>query len=449
MKKILLLAFIICQLKAVAQDIIYLNDGTMLPGKIAEITDDQIKLKNLANPTAQLYTKSRSAVKVAFNSAGDYLVFDAGKPFAEKEKQEFISSVVRPRRYDVVVDVAGNVRPINIADDNDQEIFGYENGKEVKLIKKELVFAIHKDGTHQLFSSPGAALSYLSIDKEKINTLLFPARTTLQLTVTAPVTAPPPNPVVADKKAPATVTPPVTTAAIKPVVIDKKPPAQVAPPVIAPAPVAKIADTKAPEVVNPPVANTVTKAAEPDKPSPLTHEDAGIPAPNMVVFGAKAIEKTKEFTSRLVDITSVKTNRDAAVKSIDLACDLFINQGTDARVEVSNINQPNVKPKKYKVRDYLGRLMIKSGQYDKVQVEYANINYATKFQKGPDGDWYGTVTFVQKFQGFIDGNIAYADQTKRSMTIHLKHYEKAINGETVSGWDLYLEDIGVVETKKI
>jgi hypothetical protein len=128
-----------------------------------------------------------------------------------------------------------------------------------------------------------------------------------------------------------------------------------------------------------------------------------------------------------------------------MACGLFLNE--DARVEVSNIRTGGKN--KYKIRDYLNRLLIKSGQYDKVQIEYANINYASKFKKGPDGNYYGSVTFVQKFEGFVDGNLVYADKTKRNMTIVLKHYEKAVNGENVSGWDVYLDDIGVVETRKI
>ena len=104
---------------------------------------------------------------------------------------------------------------------------------------------------------------------------------------------------------------------------------------------------------------------------------------------------------------------------------------------------------KHKVRDYLSRLMIKSGQFDKVNVEYANVNYASEFKRGLDGNYYATVTFVQKFQGFTDGNLVYGDITKRSMTIVIKHYEKQVNGETIAGWDVYLGDIGVVETKKL
>ena len=59
------------------------------------------------------------------------------------------------------------------------------------------------------------------------------------------------------------------------------------------------------------------------------------------------------------------------------------------------------------------------------------------------------VTFVQKFRGFVDGEVVYGDITKRNLTIVLKHYEKAVEGQTVDSWDVFLADVGVVETKKL
>jgi hypothetical protein len=375
MKKILLIAFTLFQLKAAAQDVIYLNDGTMLPGKMAEINDDKVKFKNMANPTGPLYSRSSGSVQIAFNAAGDYLVFAQAKPFTDKEKEDFINPVFKSRPFDIVVDVDGNILPVNIADENDNEIAAYDQGKDVKLPKTNLVFIIRKDGTHQLFSSPELALPYLAIDKAKINSLLFPSQAANQQSFSS--------------------TPPA-----------------------------------------PAVTNKATSAH---------HDDGDYVVPDIALFGTKALQKTQEFTGYLQAVASVSTDRDAATKSINLACGLFLNE--EARVEVSSVS--SAIKNKYKIRDYLNRLMIRSGQYDKVQIEYANINYASKFKKGADGNYYGSVTFVQKFQGFVDGNLVYGDKTKRNVTIVLKHYEKAVNGETVSGWDVFLDDIGVVETKKI
>ncbi|QCR21559.1 hypothetical protein [Pontibacter sp. SGAir0037] len=166
---------------------------------------------------------------------------------------------------------------------------------------------------------------------------------------------------------------------------------------------------------------------------------------DMEMFSKKALEKTEEFSTYLQTITAVNTSRDKAMKSIDMACGLFLNE--EARVEVSSTNS-TVK-NKYKIRDYLNRLQFRSGQYDKIIIEYAEINYASEFKKGTDGNYYGVVTFVQKFRGFVDGNVVYGDITKRNLTVVLRQYEKVVDGEAIANWDVFLADLGVVETKKL
>jgi hypothetical protein len=372
MKKLLLIAFVLYHLTSSAQDMIYLADGTKIPGKVAEISTEKVKFKNLANPNGPLYSRNSGNVQVAFNSAGDYLVFAQAKPLTDKEKDNFISATPSPRSFDVLVDGDGKVMPVTITDETETDITANSKGADVKLLKSNLVFLIRKNGTHELFSSVELALPYLALDKPKISTLLTApgATTTTKVAV-------------------------VTQAAVAPV-----------------------------------------------KAAPLEGEYV---TPDLALFGKRSLEKTEEFTGYLQTVASPATTREAAAKSINQACGLFLNE--DARVEVSSSSSA-VKAK-YKIRDYLNRLQLNSGKYDKVNIEYANINYASKFKKGADGNYYGSVTFVQKFQGFVDGNLVYGDVTKRSMTIVLKHYEKAVNGETTSGWDVYLDDIGVVQTKKI
>ena len=103
---------------------------------------------------------------------------------------------------------------------------------------------------------------------------------------------------------------------------------------------------------------------------------------------------------------------------------------------------------KYKIRDYLKRLKLKSSEYDKVEIEYADISYATDFVKGPDGNYYGVVKFVQSFKGFIDGRVVYGDITERNVTVVLKVYEKAKEGQVEKLWDVFLADVGIMETRK-
>ncbi|MCF6130906.1 hypothetical protein [Flavobacterium wongokense] len=369
--------------KLAAQDVIYFTGGTKIPGKITEILPDKVKFKNLANPNGPIYSRNTSSVQVAFNSTGDYLVFSQAKPSSDKEKEDFMNGGSKARNYDIIIDKNGAILPVSINDESEGELVANNNGKDVIFPKKDLVFLIRKNGNHQIFSGTDEALPYLSIDKPKINMILTQGS-------------------------------PKETASETPSAAPQR------------------------------QAETEERKVEEVKPA-VAHDDNDYVVPDMALYGSKALQKTNEFAGYLQTITSINTKREAATKSINMACGLFLTE--DARVEVSNIRTDTKN--KYKIRDYLNRLLIKSGQYDKLIIEYANISYASKFKKGPDGNYYGSVTFVQKFQGFVDGNLVYGDQTKRNMTVVLKHYEKAVNGENVSGWDVFLDDIGVVETKKL
>jgi hypothetical protein len=169
------------------------------------------------------------------------------------------------------------------------------------------------------------------------------------------------------------------------------------------------------------------------------------PAIDMKAFGIKAEQKTSQLTDYIGIISSNKTSRDLATKSIDQACLLF-SSATD-QVEVSSIHSK--EKNKYPIRAYLNRLQLKCGQYDAIKIEYAKVGYASQFKKGTDGNYYGVVTLVQTFKGYIDGKAVYADVTKKNITVVAKKYEKETEGHAVDSWDVYLSDIGVVETKSL
>lgn len=163
------------------------------------------------------------------------------------------------------------------------------------------------------------------------------------------------------------------------------------------------------------------------------------------LFTRKAKVKVGEFTDYVQIIIGAKENIEYAKKSVNNACNLFTDD--NSRVEVSSVN--TAATNKYKVRDYLNRLILRSGQFDKIYIKYAQFNYVSKFTKGTDGNYHGVVTFVQKFEGFADGKMVYVDETKRNVAVIIKQYEKEVNGESVAGWEVFLGDIGVVETKRI
>ncbi len=162
-------------------------------------------------------------------------------------------------------------------------------------------------------------------------------------------------------------------------------------------------------------------------------------------FRQKAVQKVDEFGRYIAMIVDPKTPSEKANSTIDLAFTLFVNE--EVRVEVSNVNT-GIK-NKYKIRDYLKRLKLKGADYQEVEVSYADIGYASDFVKGPDGNYYGVVSFVQTFKGFVDGKVMYGDVTQRNITVILKLYEKAIEGEKKKQWDVFLADVGILETRKL
>jgi len=369
MRKCLFILFALISLQSFAQDVIYLKDGTKLPGKISEIGKDSVKFRNLANPSVHMYSIAIGNLAIAFNKLGNYLIFDSSYAIGALEKDAFINPRIRPRNYDIVIGTDGKLRALNITDENETEIAAIDSGKNIKLLKQSIEFLIRKNGEHVFISSPDQTLPWLAKLQNQINELAYAESS-----------------------------------------------------------------------------NQQGRLAVKSDSSQLNHKDE-ILEPDMAEFGAKALDKATEFTGYLKAITTTSTNRDVAKKNIDQALDLFLDRGENVRIEVSNPNSPVLN--KYKILDYLNRLLIKSGEFDKVDVEFAEINYASKFHKGVDGNYYATVTFVQKFKGFIDGNLVYGDRTKRIIIIVLKHYEKQINGQKVSRWDLYLGDIGTLETKRI
>ena len=158
-------------------------------------------------------------------------------------------------------------------------------------------------------------------------------------------------------------------------------------------------------------------------------------------FEEKAIKKTKDLNSYLKILCTKSYGYEEHNKALDQAIQLFINE--DAAVQVSSVTRDEIKS--YKIRQYLLRL--KSLNYDRVEVEWTNVQYVDKLKKGLDGNYYGTVTLEQVFRGFMDGKVVYEDVTKKTATVVLKAYEKNAEGNTTEMWDVLLSDIGVVYTK--
>ncbi|MEL6256524.1 MAG: hypothetical protein AAFR87_31265, partial [Bacteroidota bacterium] len=79
-----------------------------------------------------------------------------------------------------------------------------------------------------------------------------------------------------------------------------------------------------------------------------------------------------------------------------------------------------------------------------VCVHQQSIFIARKYKD----NWYGTVTYGQRFSGYKDGLLVYTDYTQKNINIVLKVYEPEIEGESQAIWDVLLSNISVTETSQ-
>ena len=158
-------------------------------------------------------------------------------------------------------------------------------------------------------------------------------------------------------------------------------------------------------------------------------------------YEKRSMQKTSDLSSYLKILCDKSTDYDRAEKAINQACMLFINE--DALVSVSSKNTKTIA--RYKIRNYLTKL--KLIRYDRVDIEWTKIQYISKLRKGPDGNYYGVISFEQTFKGYIDNKMVYGDVTRKNIEIILIEYKKSVEGKTRSSWDVLLSDIGIIETK--
>ncbi len=159
-------------------------------------------------------------------------------------------------------------------------------------------------------------------------------------------------------------------------------------------------------------------------------------------FQIKGLQKVKKLTEYFNLISQKRTSESQISLLIESAQDLF--NGDEHTVQVSSINRME-KPK-IPIRTYLNRLRMLN--YEKVEITGAAFSYVSKFRQGPDGKYYGIARFRQQFTGYRDGIPVYSDITTKTVAIVLKTYKKAIDGESIEQWDVFLGDISVQQTER-
>ena len=153
-----------------------------------------------------------------------------------------------------------------------------------------------------------------------------------------------------------------------------------------------------------------------------------------------ALEKVRDLSKYIKIAGSKETPWSEANRVIDRAEELFM---TDAEIGVSSLNSNTIQY--FKVRKYFERLMRLN--YDRVEIDWYNIEYVSDLQRQPDGTYVGVITIFQTFRGYnTEGNMVYKDTTKKDITVYVKRKETQIGGRTVGFWDVLLGDMRVKET---
>lgn len=155
----------------------------------------------------------------------------------------------------------------------------------------------------------------------------------------------------------------------------------------------------------------------------------------------KAIINIKTLESYIKVIAGKDNSAENVADAIKQALTLFVNE--DARIEVSSATRGTVRSSKVKI--YLN--LLSSLNYDRVEIEWFNVQYTSQLKKGPDGFYYGVIEFEQRFTGVADDRRTYQDITRKTVEVVLKTYSRNVGGESILEWDVFLGNIGITETK--
>lgn len=174
---------------------------------------------------------------------------------------------------------------------------------------------------------------------------------------------------------------------------------------------------------------------------PVDNSTTTLDETTMAELKDKALIKSRTFGQLIGIIADKSTLEDIAQTSILNALDLFLNE--NSTIGVTSIRQPQAQ-KPLKVRKYLNRLRML--QYEKVEIKTSDYYMVKDLKKGPDGNFYGWVSFKQRFIGYVKDLPAYEDLTTKSIKVVVKKIQKFENGIPQDYWDVFLVDVLVQET---
>ncbi|MFY8003788.1 MAG: hypothetical protein ACOVNR_03065 [Chitinophagaceae bacterium] len=391
-----------------AQDKIYFANK-VIEGRLTEVGKDWLKYID-ENKAAKEQIVTRSNALFAFNSYGEYLVLaklNETQPDAAALINQFINGPKNNNRtYDVIINKKRNKLNANIVNLYDSAIAITIKNQPLTLATKTLAAIIFRNGEHAIFDDFQAAAAMLWLYQKDFLTIQTTANT-------APKTQ--------------TANGNELTKTGKKVL-----------------PTAANRDAKYSSVLYDegakPTIETGNKQPYKSLAGKKTYNDlsGGVPFPE---FEKKAIEKVQILSDYIKILCDKKTDYYESNKAIEGALELFVDE--NVVVEVSSSGK--LTKTRLKIRDYLTKL--KLVKYEKVEIEWTNIQYVSNFKKGPDGNYYGEVSFEQVFRGYKDGKLVYSDVTQKTAQVVLKSMNKQIEGKKFLVWDVLLSDIGVTVTK--
>jgi hypothetical protein len=387
-----------------AQDELYLQKDIKKKGKITEISPLAVKYQDPQNSSQYLLVPNDKILFV-INSKGDFLVPSqlTESPYSKSRVNHFINADTNYSRADQLFfspdqRVEGSVT-------NEDKNFIYLVDTPGKLDKKDLVAVIYHNGVHKFYGPTDKVAAVLGHFQHPPDSLAVPSAAG-----STPTTAP--------SAASTAVSTSASTAALS-------------------GSDSTLQSSPQPSLPSP------QSAAGPDPGADTAgarrnREFASI-APNVSrkEFEDKATKKTEQLTQYLNILCNKRAENEEVTKAMDQAITLFINDS--ALVEVASVNTNAVK--QYTIRKYLGRLKVL--KYDRIAVQWTNVQYLSDLRKGTDGNFYGLVQFEQRFSGYNDNKLVYQDITVKKAEVELKVYEKSYEGSSKLSWDVLLGNIGV------
>ncbi|MBO0932463.1 hypothetical protein [Fibrella aquatilis] len=395
--------------KALGDAIYFANGDRFKDAQLESVTADKVKFTVKRGEVLTNYTYGRDNVIMAFTQEGNYLIIkDLSSDFdqAGQQLKDFLMAPARTAPTDLMVRRVPLEVLRGVISYESDDVINYQptTGGAASISKTELLVILHRDGKHQILGDPNE---------------IAPILTELRPQLLAPNVAPPepaPAPVVAPASEPVTVAP------------------------AAPARQAKTAPSR-PAPARPDPAATSTPPPGVASPAPAAAASgakASLNESEYITYRAKAMQRVDEFVSYINIITDKTLTGDDKDRAIDQAVRLFMPGAT---VAVTSASKPN-PPRTLDVRTYLTRLKLLPYTYTKVS--WSEVQYVKELTQAPDGNYYGVITGQQTFTGYGKADaVSYSDVTQKNVRVKLQPYQKMIEGQAETNWQVLLGNVGV------